>query len=90
MRLRLLAGFQVVGSLDIQIASRLGLFRHGAEHGLRQVDLFHFHIGDLYAPRRGMRIQNALQPEIDFVAVREQFVEFLFTQDRAERGLSKL
>ncbi len=35
-------------------------------------------------------IENALQPQINLVAMRQQFVEFLFAQHRAQSGLRKL
>ena len=35
-------------------------------------------------------IEDALQPQIDLVAVRQQFVEFLFAQHRAQSSLRKL
>jgi len=44
----------------------------------RHVHLLDFHVGHLHAPGRGVRIEDALQPQINLVAVRQQFVEFLF------------
>ena len=37
-----------------------------------------------------MHVENALQTQVNFVAMCQQFVEFLLAQHRAQRGLGKL
>src|SRR6202023_4317209 len=58
--------------------------------GFRHVDLFDLDVDDFYAPRRGVRVKNALQAQIDFFPVRKQFVKFLLAQDGTQRSLCEL
>ena len=37
-----------------------------------------------------MRVEDTLQPQIDFLAMRQQLVEFLFPEHRTQRGLREL
>src|SRR6266404_742684 len=79
-----------MNNLRAFFAFRLGLLGHRPQHGLGHIHLLDFHVGDLHAPRRGVRIADALKAQIDFVAVSQQFVEFLFAKHRAQSGLRKL
>src|SRR6266478_4306631 len=79
-----------VNDLRTLLALCLGLLGHGAQHGFRHVDLFDLDVDDLYAPRRCVRVKNALQAQIDFFPVRKQFVQFLLAQHGTQRGLCEL
>src|SRR5438105_11051787 len=79
-----------VNDLRALLAIRLRLLGHGAQHRLREIDLLHFDVDDLYAPGFRVLIEDALHARIQRVAVREQLVELDFAEDGAERGLSKL
>jgi PAS domain-containing protein len=39
---------------------RLSLFSHGAEHGLRHIDLLHFNARDFHTPWSSVLVQNCL------------------------------
>ena len=79
-----------VNDLGPLFALRLRLLGHGAQHRFRHVDLLHFHVRHFYAPRRSVLVQNALQAQIDFLPMRQKFVEFLLAQHRAQSCLRKL
>ena len=79
-----------VNDLRPLLALCFGLLGHGAQHRFRHIDLLDFNVGDFHAPGRGMRVENALQTQVDFVAMSEQFVEFLFAEHRPQRGLREL
>src|SRR6267378_510468 len=71
-------------------AFRLGLLSHSAQHGLGHIHLLHFYVDHLHAPGCGVLVKNALQAQVDLLAMREQFVEFLLTKDGPQSGLSEL
>ena len=52
--------------------------------------MLHFHLADLDAPGLGFGVENELQLGVDFVALREDFVEFKLTDHAADGGLRKL
>src|ERR1700693_3916430 len=79
-----------MNDLRALFAFRLGLLGHRPQHGLGHIHLLDLDVRDLYSPRRGVRIEDALQPQVNFVAVSEQFVEFLFAKHRAQSSLRKL
>ena len=79
-----------VDDLGTLFAFRLRLLGHGPQHGLGHIHLLDFHVADLHSPGRGVSVEDALQAQIDFVAVSEQFVEFLFAEHRAQSSLRKL
>src|SRR5581483_701038 len=79
-----------VDDLGALLALGFGLLGHGAQHALGHVDLLHFHGGDLHAPGVGVLVEDALQAEVDLVAVREQLVELHFAEHGAQRGLREL
>src|SRR5947209_1158576 len=76
--------------LGALFAFRFSLLGHGTEHRLGQINLLHLHVGDLYAVRRGVLVENALDAGVQLVAVGQQFIEVHFTQDGAQGGLGKL
>jgi len=41
-------------------------------------------------PRRGVLIEDGLQAQVQFFTLTEQFVQFDFTEDAAQRGLCQL
>src|SRR5580704_8942884 len=71
-------------------ALSLGLLRHGAQHGFRHVYLLDLDVRHFHAPRRCVLVENALQAQVDLLAMREQFVQFLLAQDGAKRRLREL
>ena len=76
--------------LGAALALGLGLAGDGADHVVRQIDLLHLDLGHLDAPRGGVGVEHALQPQVDRLALAQQLVQFRFAQDRAERSLSQL
>ena len=58
--------------LGAPLAFRLGLPRDGADHLLGQIHLLHFHHGHLHAPRRGVLVENGLQPHVELLALAQQ------------------
>ena len=58
--------------LGAPLAFGLGLARDGADHLLGQIHLLHFHHGHLHAPRRGVLVQDGLQPHVELFALAEQ------------------
>src|SRR5208283_1867207 len=72
------------------LALGLGLLGHGAQHGLGHIHLFDLDVGDFHAPGRGVLIEDALQAQVDLVAVGEEFVEFLLAEHRTQSSLRKL
>src|SRR5579864_4420862 len=76
--------------LGALFAFSLGLFRHGTQHGFRQINLLYFDVRDFHAVGCGVLVQNALDAGIQFVTVRQQFVQFDFAQHRPQSGLGKL
>src|SRR5947209_16818980 len=76
--------------LGALFAFRFSLLGHGPQHRLGQVNLLHFHVGDLYAIRRGVLVENALDAGVQLVPVGQQFIQFNFTQDGAQSGLREL
>ena len=76
--------------LSAALAFGFGLLGNGALHLLRNIHLFHFNFADFDAPRLGVLIQNNLQLGVDFVALREDFIEFELADNAAQGGLGKL
>src|SRR5258708_407760 len=76
--------------LGAALALRLGLFGHGAEHGLGHVDLLDLDRDDLDAKRRGVAVDDGLDADVQGFAVSQETVEVDFAQHRAQGGLSKL
>jgi len=59
-----------VDDLGTLLALGLGLLGHGAQHGFGHVDLLDLDVGDLHAPGSGVRVENALQAQVDLLPVR--------------------
>ena len=79
-----------VNDFGAALAFGFGLLGDGALHLFGNVDLFHFHLGDLDAPGLGVLIEDDLQLGVYFVALRENFVELELADDAADRGLREL
>ena len=56
------------------------LFSNCAYHGLVQINMFDFDIGNLNTPSIGLRVDNILNILIELVPFRQHFVEFVFTE----------
>src|SRR6266481_3670417 len=67
-----------------------GLLGDGALHLLGDVDLFHLDFGNLNAPRFGVGVEYDLKLGVDFIALRENFIEFELSDDAANGGLREL
>src|SRR5262249_19342946 len=72
------------------LALGFGLLGHGAEHRFRHVDLLDFNVHHLHAPGSRVSVKNALQPQVDLVAVGKQFIEFEFPEHGTQRRLGEL
>ena len=69
---------------------RLRLPRHRALHVAGDLDVLHLDDGDLDPPRRRRLVDDRLQDRVDLVALREQFVEHVLAEHRAQRRLRDL
>src|SRR5262249_15199474 len=67
-----------------------GLFGHGAQHGLREIDLLDLHVRDFHAVGRGVLVEDALDAGVQLVAMGQQLVELDFAEHGAQGGLGKL
>src|SRR6266404_3153112 len=91
--LQLFGGLQLafgVDHLGAPLALGFGLARDGAHHRLVQVDVLDLDVGDLDAPGVGLRVEDSLDVEIELLALRQQLVELVLAQHRAQRGLRQL
>ena len=79
-----------VDDLGAPGALGLGLLRHGADHALIEIDVLDLHRRDLDAPVLGALIEDALQVDVELVALRQQVVHLVLADDRAERRLRDL
>ena len=89
----LLRGLQFalgVDDLGAPLPLRLGLAADGADHGLVEVHLLDFHVGDLDAPLLGLGVDDFLHVVVELVALRQHLVEVVLAEHRAQRGLGEL
>jgi hypothetical protein len=77
-----------VDDLGAPVTLRLSLTRHGATHGLGQLDVLDLDEGDLDTPRIGDVVDDALKPLVDLVPVDQQFVQVDLDEDAAQLGLT--
>src|SRR5260370_21536295 len=76
--------------LGASLAFGFGLLGDGALHLFRNVHLLDFNLADFDAPGFGILVENDLQFRIQFVALREDFIQFELPDDAAQRGLGQL
>src|SRR4051794_10104575 len=79
-----------VDDLRAPLALGLRLPRHGALHAARDLDVLHLDDRDLDPPRGGCLVDDLLQDGVDLVALRQQLVERVLTEHRAQGRLRDL
>ncbi len=79
-----------VDHLRAPLALGLGLARHRALHALRDLDVLDLDDRDLDAPRRRRLVDDPLQDRVDLLALRQQLVELVLAEHRAQRRLCDL
>src|SRR5882762_9214195 len=98
-RQRLCRHDQLLGRLGLALgvddlgapgALGLGLLRHGANHAFIEIHVLDLDVRDLDAPVLGGLIEDALQVDVQLVALREQVVHLVLTHHRAQRRLRHL
>src|SRR5258707_5843273 len=68
----------------------LGLLGDRADHVFIEIDMFDFDVGHLDTPGVGLLIEDLLNICVEPIPFRQQFVEFVFAENRAQRGLRQL
>src|SRR5262249_10982818 len=93
-RLReLFRGLQLAVGMDhlgAALTLRFGLPRDRPHHGGIDVDVLDLHRGYLDAPGIGLRVEYALNVEIQLVALGEELVELMLAENGAQRRLREL
>ena len=79
-----------VDHLRAPLALGLRLARHRALHALRDLDVLDLDDRDLDAPGRGLLVDDPLQDRVDLLALRQQLVELVLAEHRAQRRLRDL
>ena len=79
-----------VDDLRAALALGLGLARHRPLHARRDLDVLHLDGGDLDAPWLGRLVDDLLEDRVDLLALREQLVEHVLPEHRAQRRLRVL
>src|SRR6202165_5011706 len=79
-----------VDDLGTPRALGFGLLRHGANHAFVEIDILDLNSRDLDAPRFGGLVEDALQVDVELVALREQIVHLVLAHHRAQRRLRDL
>ena len=79
-----------VNDLGALLALGFGLLGHGSQHGLRHIDLLHLDVRHFYSPGRSVLIENTLEAQVDLLAMREQFIQFLFAEHGTQSCLREL
>src|SRR5512145_2572242 len=90
---QLLGGLQLTLSQDhlrAALALGFGLARHGAYHVLVEVDVLGLHHRHLDAPGVGLRVEHALDVEIELLALGQHLVHLVLAEHRAQGGLRQL
>ena len=77
-------------TLARRVTLGFGLLRDRAHHGFVDVDVLDLDVGDLDPPRVRLRVEDTLDIQVEFVALREHFVELVLAEHRAQRRLSEL
>src|SRR5215510_3056791 len=72
------------------LALGLGLARDRADHRLVQVDVLDLDVRHLDAPGIGLRVEDALDVEVELLPLGEHLVELVLAEHRAQRGLREL
>ena len=86
-RLLLAVGMDDLGA---PLALGLGLARDRPDHAFVEVDVLDLDIGNLDAPRVGLRVEHLLDVGVQPVALGEHLVEIVLAQHRTQRGLREL
>ena len=76
--------------LGAALALGLGLARDRANHRLVDVDVLDLDVRHLDAPRIGLLVEHFLDVAVQLLALGEEFVQLVLTEDRAQRGLREL
>src|SRR4030088_1226097 len=79
-----------VDDLGTPGALGFGLLRHGGNHAFVEIDILDLDGRDLDAPGLGVLVEDALQVDVELVALREQVVHLVLAHHRAQRGLRDL
>src|SRR5215831_15347910 len=79
-----------VNHLRPPLALGLGLPRDRADHRLVQVDVLDLDVRHLDPPGVGLRVEDALDVEVELLPLGEHLVELVLAEDRPQRGLGEL
>ena len=79
-----------VDDLGATRALGLGLLGDCADHAFVEIDVLDLDIRDLDAPGVGGLVEDALDVDVELVALRQHLVQLVLAQHRAQRGLREL